>query len=514
MRGMQNKYHFVGVGGIGMSALAQVLAARGCQVRGSEQSPSKTAKLLQQSGVTVFQGHHASHVGDAQCVVWSSAISPDNPEILQAQAAGIPLLHRAELLAELANAQKSIAVAGMHGKTTTTNMMFHVLRASGLDPTLISGGIDAVLGSNAHAGKDPVMVLEADESDGSLVHFAPHSAILTNCEEEHMGFYKNLDQILSVFGTFVDRVHEDGAVAYGSDDKNLRRLVRGHRAPFVAFGLRRGARVRARHAAAEGSGMCFEACEGRRVLGGVRLAVAGLHNVSNALAVIAVALRWGIAWDAIRRGLENFRGTARRLETKGVVGDVRVLDDYAHHPTEVKASLKALAAQKTSDGCRIVVVFQPHRYSRVRHLTNEFATAFVDADTLILTPIYSAGEADLGDVSQETLAEGIRRAGHKDVRVQTGLEKIAEDLSRELRPGDMVVGMGAGDIEKFGPIMKDVLSSRKRDTMMIPERVAGAGAHSDPAAAASSGEGSRWAAPDRTRSGVLSTVALRDHHGD
>lgn len=454
------KYHFVGIGGIGMSALAQILRARGAAVTGSDASPSKTAPLLEKAGIRPAVGHDAANVGDADCVIWSSAIAPDNPEIAAARRAGIPLVHRAELLAECTRGMRSVAVAGMHGKTTTTNMLFHVLRAGGMDPTLISGGIDVALGSNACAGKDDTAVLEADESDGSLVRFHPHSAVLTNLEEEHMGFYKNLNQIRRVFAEFASHVQLPGCVAYSADDKNLKALAVAKKTagvPFAPFGLKSGAGVSAAEIFLTSRGAGFNAVLGGKKLGAVELQVPGIHNVANALAAITVGLNWDISFGAIREGLAAFRGTMRRLELKAEIGGVRVLDDYAHHPTEVAASLGALM-QGRKEG-KIFVVFQPHRFSRVHHLAGEFARALAAADEVVLTPVYSAGEANPYAVSSEWIAEGMRRLEHPAMRLAGDFSAIAADLALRAKQGDMIVGMGAGDIEKFAYVMKQALQT-------------------------------------------------------
>ncbi len=453
-------YHFIGIGGIGMSALAQILHGRGHEVRGSDQMYSKTVALLQKQGIRVFIGHAAKNVEGANVVVRSTAISQENIELIEAGKMGIRVMHRAQLLAQLAAGFRSVAVAGMHGKTTTTNMIFHVFKASGIDAVLISGGIDLEQGSNAYVGKDPVLVFEADESDGSLVLFHPHSAVLTNLEEEHMGYYKDLAQIRNVFKDFASHVQAPGCVAYNLDDANLVALERDSAVPFASFSLRAKADIYASNVqelqGQEGK-IRFDVWEGSNKLGSLSLGVAGTHNVANALAAISIARRWEIGFDAIRRGLEGFRGTMRRLELKGRIRGIDIIDDYAHHPTEVRASLQALAAGKRG---KLVVVFQPHRYSRVSHMGDDFARSFMLADEVVIMPIFSAGESNPQGVSSEDLVAKIKHAGHEHVRAGENFPKVAEDLAGRLGEGDIVVGMGAGDIEKFAPLMKNILTAK------------------------------------------------------
>ena len=443
-----------------MSALAQILHGQGHPVRGSEQVHSKTVTLLEKHGIRVFLGHRAQNVQGADCVVRSSAIPPDNEEMLEAQKKGIPIVHRAALLARLAVKFQTVAVAGMHGKTTTTNMIYHAFRASGMDPTLISGGIDMGVGSNAHLGRDPVLVLEADESDGSLVFFHPHSAVLTNMEEEHMGFYSNLQQIRDVFRAFASHVRYPGCVAYNADDENLVSLAGETAVPFVSFGIHHDATISARNVNEQREGVGFDVFERGSMLGTITLRVGGMHNVANALAAITIARHRDIGFETIRQGLEDFKGTMRRMELKAQVHGVKVFDDYAHHPTEVRASLEALSHQKEG---KLVVVFQPHRYSRVSHLGEDFARSFACADEVVLVPIFSAGESNPGGVSSEDLAHRVKWLGHPMVRTCESLREVAAQLTSRLQAGDVVVGMGAGDIEQFAPMMKDSLLNAAKE---------------------------------------------------
>ncbi len=450
----KKKYHFIGIGGIGMSALAQVLHAQGHSVQGSEKIHSKTVALLEKLGVPVMLGHSVENIVGVDLVVWSTAIARDNVELSAARAAEKKIMHRAELLAEIAATQRSIAVAGMHGKTTTTNMIFQMLRAGGLDPTLISGGIDLSLGSNAHVGKDPVLVFEADESDGTIVLYRPQFAVLTNIEEEHMGFYRDLAHIEGVFGEFIAGLDPRGCLVYSAEDKVAVAVAQRATVPAISFAAAGDAQISAQNIRMQPHETIFEVWKNGDVLGEIVLQVPGKHNISNALAAVGIGLAWGLDFSVIAKGLAEFHGTMRRLECKAEIHGVRVIDDYAHHPTEIRASLQALAQNKTG---KLVVVFQPHRFTRVGHWGEEFARAFELADEVVLTPIYSAGEANPLGLSSEILAQKIRLSGHSAVQSSQDFSEIAADLAGRLHPGDIVVGMGAGDVEKFIPLLKQAL---------------------------------------------------------
>jgi UDP-N-acetylmuramate--alanine ligase len=451
-RGIE-RIHFVGIGGIGMCGLAELLRAQGYAVSGSDLAEGATVARLRALGVPVAIGHDAGHVGRADVVVVSTAVRAGNPEVAEAARRGIPVIPRAEMLAEVMRLKDGIAIAGTHGKTTTTSLVAHVLGAAGLDPTIVVGG--RVIGAGADGertgarlGGGPFLVAEADESDGSFLHLSPVLAVVTNVEAEHLDHHGSVEALEDAFAAFLSRLPFWGAAVLCLDDPGAQRLLARVSRRRVSYGLSAQADWVASEIAVDGAGMAFAVRRRGAVLGRVRLPLAGRHNVANALAALAVAAEVDVAFPVAAEALAGFRGVERRFETKGEAAGVRVVDDYGHHPTELRATL---AAARSVHAGRIVVVFQPHRYTRTRDLFDGFATAFHDADLLLLTEIYAAGEPKLPGVEGAALAEAIRARGHRDVRFVPDLDRVVPALLPELRPGDLVLTLGAGSVSRLGP---------------------------------------------------------------
>jgi UDP-N-acetylmuramate--alanine ligase len=437
----------VGIGGIGMSGIAEVLLNLGYRVTGSDLAESETTHRLQKLGADVFLGHRAENLKEADVVVTSSAVRKENPEVLAAQERLIPVIPRAEMLAELMRMKYGIAVAGTHGKTTTTSMIATVLAQGGLDPTAVIGGKLNAFGSNAKLGKGDLLVAEADESDGSFLKLTPTIAVVTNIDPEHLDHYRDLEEIKAAFLEFINKVPFYGLAVLCLDHENVQALIPRVAKRFVTYGLTTQANYRATDISFNGPTTTFRAFENERDLGLMTIRMPGLHSVYNALATLATAAELELGFEAVREGLGAFSGVQRRFQMKGEWGGVMVVDDYGHHPTEIKATL---SAAKRGWGRRTVVVFQPHRYTRTRDLFKDFLTAFNQADVLFLTKIYAAGEDPIPGVKTEDLCEGIKGHGHKDVTLVLEKEEIVERLLPRLRPGDMVFTLGAGDVWKVG----------------------------------------------------------------
>jgi UDP-N-acetylmuramate--alanine ligase len=461
-RGIE-RIHFVGIGGIGMCGLAELLRAQGYTVTGSDLAEGPTVARLRGLGVPVAIGHDAGHVGGADVVVVSSAVRAGNPELLEAEHRGIPVIPRAEMLAEVMRLKDGIAVAGTHGKTTTTSLLAHVLQVAGLDPTIVVGG--RVIGAGeegertgARLGGGPFLVAEADESDGSFLHLSPVIAVVTNVEAEHLDHHGSVDALEDAFVAFLERLPFWGAAVLCLDDPGVQRLLARVSRRRITYGLLAQADWVASDVRTAGGGMAFAVRRKGEALGSVSLALPGRHNVANALAALAVADEVEVPFAVAAQALASFRGVERRFETKGVVAGIRVVDDYGHHPSEVRATLAA--ARGVHPG-RIVVVFQPHRYTRTRDLFDEFTTAFHDADLLVLTEIYAAGEAKIPGIEAAALADAIRARGHQGVRFVPDLERVPAELVPELRSGDLVLTLGAGSIGKLGPRLLEQLVERR-----------------------------------------------------
>ncbi|MFH1079257.1 MAG: UDP-N-acetylmuramate--L-alanine ligase [Pseudomonadota bacterium] len=441
------KIHFVGIGGIGMSGIAEVLLNLNYVITGSDLSPSDITQRLATLGAGVFQGHQASHVGDADVVVTSTAMKADNPEVLEAHERNIPVIPRAEMLAELLKMKFSIAVSGSHGKTTTTSMISTVLAHGGFDPTMVIGGKLASIGSNAKIGDGEVIVAEADESDESFLKLTPCLAVITNIDREHLDYYRDIEDIKVAFLKFANIVPFYGATILCIDDPHVQAILPDIKRRVITYSLNSPADYRAEAVVLQGPVTVFSVYAREEQLGEVMLKVPGRFNVANALATIATARELDMPFDAIREGLLKYEGVGRRLEVKGRIKGVTVVDDYGHHPTEI---LETLAAARQVWEGRMIVVFQPHRYTRTQKLFQEFLQAFPCADHLIITDIYAASETPIAGVDAVGLTEGIRKSGHPDVVYISGIEGIVEHLLKIARDSDVIITQGAGNVWKIG----------------------------------------------------------------
>lgn len=442
--------HFVGIGGIGMSGIAEVLANLGFRVSGTDLKSSGVTERLEELGIEVTEGHRAENVGDAHVVVRSTAVKDDNPEIIEARRLSIPVIPRAEMLAELMRLKtQTVAVAGSHGKTTTTSMVATVLGYAGLDPTFVVGGVVGAYRSNARLGKSDLMVVEADESDRSFLMLTPTIAVVTNIDREHMDYYKDMTDVRKCFEDFVNKVPFYGAAILCLDDPHVQAVIPHVERRRVTYGLSAQADVSAHGIRFdEGFGSSFMVWRGSEVIGEVNLRVPGLHNVYNSLAAICVGLELEIPFETIASALTEFLGAERRFQRKGEEAGVLVVDDYGHHPTEIKATLAA--AKIGSAGRRIVVLFQPHRYSRTHDLMEEFARSFNNADMLFVSDIYAASEDPIEGVTADTLTEAIKSYGHKNAHYVGPLDSAVETLREQVRAGDLVITLGAGTITRVG----------------------------------------------------------------
>jgi UDP-N-acetylmuramate--alanine ligase len=463
--GRVRRIHFVGIGGVGMCGLAEILQNLGCRVSGSDLQEGPTLERLRRLGVEVCVGHDARHLQDADVVVVSSAIRAGNPEVREAERRHVPVIPRAEMLAEIMRMKEGIAVAGSHGKTTTTSLIAHVLDAAGLDPTAVIGG--RVRGSardpeapagGARLGRGDLLVAEADESDGSFLRLAPVIAVVTNIEPEHLDHWGSYEALLDGFAAFANRVPFFGAAVLGLDDAGVRELLPRLTRRTITYGFSVQADLVATEIESLGSSMRFHVRRRGERLGAVDLPLPGRHNVQNALACLAVALEADVPLRTAAGALESFRGVERRFETKGSAAGIRVVDDYGHHPTEIRATL---AAARGLHSGRIVVIFQPHRYTRTRDLFEAFTDAFHDADRLIVTGIYGAGEDKIPGIEAAALVEGIRARGHRGAELVADLEEVPERLVPELRSGDLVITLGAGSVTRLGPRLLRALEERR-----------------------------------------------------
>ena len=442
------RVHFVGIGGIGMSGIAEVLLNLGYKVSGSDLKESDITRRLARLGAAIGYGHKAQNLVHADVVVISSAVRKDNPEVVAARQRQIPVIPRAEMLAELMRLKYSVAVAGSHGKTTTTSMVATVMAAAGLDPTAVVGGKVNVLDSNAKLGNSELMVVEADESDGSFLKLHPSIAVVTNIDPEHLDHYRSMKALRAAFAEFCNRVPFYGLNVLCLDHPNVQALVPAIEKRYVSYGHSHLADYRVEQIRLEGFSTRFRAWRRGEDLGEFTVRMVGAHNAMNAMAVIAVAEEMDIPLDVVRGALEEFGGVQRRFTVRGEAGGITVVDDYGHHPAEVRATL---AGARKAFGRRLVVAFQPHRYSRTRDLFQEFATAFNDADVLLVTSIYAAGEDPLPGVSSNKLVEAIAAHGHRDVTLVEKRADLAEALAARVRPGDLVLTLGAGDITHTCP---------------------------------------------------------------
>jgi UDP-N-acetylmuramate--alanine ligase len=439
--------HFVGIGGSGMSGIAEVLINLGYRVTGSDLEEGTVTRRLESLGGTVYRGHRPQNVGDADVVVISSAVSASNPEVQEARRRQIPVIPRAEMLAELMRIKYGIAIAGSHGKTTTTSMVAQVLAGAGLDPTIVIGGRLGILGSNAKLGRGDLLVAEADESDGSFLRLSPTIAVVTNIDAEHLDHYGSLERLQAAFVDFLNEVPFYGVGIVCLDEERIQEILPALTRRVVTYGFSAQADLSATEVEVREFLAAFDVVLQGRKLGRVTLQVPGRHSISNALAAIGVGLDLEVPFATIARELGRFDGADRRFQRKGEAGGVLVIDDYGHHPSEI---LVTLAAAKKGWGRRTVVVFQPHRYSRVQALLGEFARAFYDADVLVVTDIYPAGETPIPGVTAEAVARAIEEHGHKDVTLVKDLEEVPAWLRSRVREGDMVLTLGAGTVYRAG----------------------------------------------------------------
>jgi len=442
-RGRIHAIHFVGVGGVGMSGIAQVLLDHGFVVTGSDLRASDVTAALVEDGALIHVGHRAENVADADVVVFSSAVPPDNPELLDARARSIPVIPRAEMLAELMRIQDGVAIAGSHGKTTTTSLVATILRAAELDPTVIIGGRLNSLGAGGARGRGSLLVAEADESDGSFLHLSPKLAAITNIDPEHLDHYGDLDALKEAFVAFANRVPFYGLVVACLDHPNVQSVVPRIDKRLATYGLTAQADYRARNVCFEGLSTHFDVERRGEALGRFSVRMPGQHNVLNSLAALAIADELRVPMDVVREGLSTFAGVNRRFTVAGERAGITVVDDYGHHPAEIRATLEAASS---AYGRRLVVAFQPHRYTRTHHLFAELTQAFNRADVLLLTDVYAAGEQPIEGAGSEELVQAIRLHGHHDVTYVPSRADLPEALRERVREGDIVLTLGAGDI--------------------------------------------------------------------
>jgi len=452
------RIHLIGIGGSGMSGIAEVLLSSGYAVSGSDLKSSPVTQHLVKLGATIYESHAAENVHGAHVVVVSSAVPPDNVEIVEAHRLKIPVIPRAEMLAELMRLKSGIAVAGAHGKTTTTSMVASVLAAAGLDPTFVVGGRVNHAGSNARVGEGEYMVVEADESDGSFLLLAPVIAVITTIDREHLDHYKSLEEIQDAFLQFANRVPFYGSVVLCLDEPNVQAILAGVKRPVITYGTSSQADLVISDVKLNGLSSEFRLKYHGEDLGVFALpAPPGIHNVRNAAAAAAVALALNVPADLIRQGLAKFAGVGRRFEVRGKFSGVTLIDDYGHHPAEIRATLEA------ARGCsfkRLLVLFQPHRYTRTQHLWDDFCRSFNHADILVITDIYAAGESPIEGITGESLAAAISAAGHKSVVYSSTLQGGIEFILREVHPGEAVLTIGAGSVGRVTDELAMLLESR------------------------------------------------------
>ncbi len=459
-------FHIVGIGGIGMSAIAHIMLELDYKVQGSDLADSKNLKRLGEMGATTFVGHAPENIDNAGCVVISSAVKPGNPERDEALKRGIPVIRRVEVLTELMRHYATISVTGTHGKTTITSLTAHVLEQGGIDPTVITGGIVNDWDSNARIGKGDWMVVEADESDGTFLKLPTQVGIISNIDPEHLDHYGDFETLKEAFATFVGNIPFYGLVVAGIDNEHVHKIAQSYRGAMnrrhlLTYGEHVDADLRLENLHGADGFAIFDVAlsprikGGERRLEGLRLPLPGVHNASNALASMAVALELGMSDEQVAAAFENFGGIYRRFTRAGVWNKVAIYDDYAHHPVEIANVLKA--ARSVTQG-RVIAVKQPHRYTRVADLFDEFAACFKEADTVIMAPVYEAGEAPIEGVTHKTLADAVRATGHGHVEVIAGQEELTQMLGQMVQPGDLVICLGAGDISRWAHALPRALT--------------------------------------------------------
>jgi UDP-N-acetylmuramate--alanine ligase len=447
--------HFVGIGGIGMSGIAEVLLTLGYEVSGSDVKPSAITERLAKLGAKIYVGHQAANVAGAKAVVVTSALDASNPEVAEARRSQIPVIPRGELLAELMRLKFGIAIAGSHGKTTTTSMVASIFNAAELDPTVVVGGkVAAMQGSNARVGKSALLVVESDESDGSFLKLAPIVAVVTNIDREHLDHYASLEGVQTAFTEFVNRVPFYGAVILCMEDENIQQIFPNVNRRTITYGRSAQVDLQIENILLAAAGSDFEVRRAAGELGKFHLNVPGLHNVLNATAAIGVALEMDVTVEQIREGLAGFAGVDRRFSVRGIARGVTVVDDYGHHPTEIRATL---AAAKLAPYRRIHVLFQPHRFSRTKFLLEDFGAAFHQADDLFLLDIYGASEASIEGVNSQALVEKIRSYGHRAAHYVSGMDEGIAAITAAAEPGDLVITLGAGSVSQAADKILDKL---------------------------------------------------------
>ena len=455
--GKAKHIHFVGIGGIGMSGIAELLINLGYEVSGSDLKDSPMTRRLASLTGVVFKGHNEEHIEGADVVVYSSAVASENPEIQEAKKRSIPVIPRAEMLAELMRLKYGVAIAGAHGKTTTTSMVASILTCGHLDPTVVIGGrLDIWGGSNAKLGQGDILVAEADESDGSFLALSPAIAVVTNIDHEHMDHYGDMESIRETFISFINDIPFYGTAILCLDNEEIQGIIPRLKKRYLTYGMTSQADLKGRDLEKEKLGISFEALYHNNSLGRIVVGIPGEHNMLNALAATAVGLELDLDIGVIKEGLKNLGGLARRFQLKGQKKDILVLDDYGHHPTEITATLKT--AKECWPERRLIVVFQPHRYTRTEALFDRFVISFNEADVLIVTPIFSAGETAIDGVTAEGLSQGIKEHGHRDVILSPTQEDALSTLLSILRPRDLVITLGAGDIHQLGVRLLDKLN--------------------------------------------------------
>ncbi|MCX5710386.1 MAG: UDP-N-acetylmuramate--L-alanine ligase [Candidatus Omnitrophica bacterium] len=454
---MDKHYHLIGIGGIGMSGIAHLLLKRGARVSGSDLKQSKVIRALEGLGAKIFIGHEAGNISGADLVVYSSAVKEDNSEVMEAKKLGIPLIKRAEALAKLMQGKLVITVAGSHGKTTTTSLASYLLLEAGLSPTVAIGGILKNINTNACLGEGEYFVAEADESDGSFLSYHPKYSIITNIDREHLDYYRDFESELAAFKDFINNTDITGCVFYCADDPNLKALMQNCKTKSVSFGLKDSADIHPVNIKLSGLTSDFDCVYKGKHIDRFHLALGGEHNISNALSVIALGLELGIDLSFIKRTLAGYKGAARRLEIKFKDTDITVIDDYAHHPTEIRATLTAAAKLNPK---RLIAVFQPHRYTRTKLLLDEFVSAFDAADYVIITDIYAASELPMEGVAGKSIFDKIKERSPAKPGCFLEKDKIVRYLINELSPGDLVITLGAGDIVKLSDELAEELTKK------------------------------------------------------
>ena len=451
----KQKIHLIGIGGIGTSGIAQILLAQGKKVSGSDLRYSLLIEKLEHLGAKISIGHSSSNIEDVDLVIHSAAIKQSNPELVAARFRDIPIVTRAKALAALANQKKAIAITGAHGKTTTTSLISHMLVNCRLKPTVCVGGELFSLDGNAFLGEGQYFVLEADESDGSFLNLNPLYSVITNIDKEHLDYYRDLEHIIEIFQKYMSNTKDEGCIFFSQDDRNLVKITPSLNKRSFSFGLSPQADIFAEDIKMQEGQSRFNCIYRGRNVGEITLQIPGRHNIRNALAAIAVGLEIGLKFNAVRDSLTSYTGVRRRLQLKLKEKDILIFDDYAHHPTEIKATLEALKAFQHK---RILVVFQPHRYTRTKFLIEEFGTCFKGADCLIVTDIYPASEAPIEGVSAKNICQKAKEADLKDVRFLSK-EDIVGHLLKEIQPGDLVAIMGAGDITRIADALVEEFKS-------------------------------------------------------